>query len=114
MMRRRCVEVYAIRADRVDVDDHPLELRQRVQQITHIPAPRLRIAPSVLKAMAGLLSAVEKIMAVPDDYSAEYLRINAGVTYSGDNAKAKRELGYNPPPAARRPGNGPGDHRGRG
>jgi nucleoside-diphosphate-sugar epimerase len=68
------------------------------EQITGIPAPRLRIAPSVLKAMAGLMSAVEKVMAVPDDYSAEYLRINAGVTYSGDNTKAKRELGYNPRP----------------
>ena len=28
--------------------------------------------------------------------SAEYLRVNAGVTYLGTNAKAVRELGYNP------------------
>jgi len=26
------------------------------------------------------------------------LRINAGVTYLGDNAKARRELGYDPRP----------------
>jgi hypothetical protein len=35
---------------------------------------------------------------VPEDYSAEYLRVNAGVTYLGDNAKARRELGYSPRP----------------
>jgi len=29
---------------------------------------------------------------------AEYLRVNAGPTYIGDNAKARRELGYNPRP----------------
>jgi nucleoside-diphosphate-sugar epimerase len=35
---------------------------------------------------------------VPADYSAEYLRINAGVTYIGDNSKARRELSYSPRP----------------
>jgi len=35
---------------------------------------------------------------VPDEYSAEYLRVNAGTTYLGDNAKARRELGYAPRP----------------
>jgi nucleoside-diphosphate-sugar epimerase len=66
------------------------------QQITGVPIPRLRVAPGVLKAMAGVMGLVERIAPVPDDYSAEYLRINAGVTYLGDNAKARRELGYNP------------------
>lgn len=68
------------------------------EQITGVPAPRLRAAPGALKAMSGLMSLVERIAPVPDDYSAEYLRINAGVTYIGDNAKARRELGYNPRP----------------
>ena len=66
------------------------------QQITGVPIPRLRVAPGVLKAMAGVMNLVERVAPVPDDYSAEYLRINAGVTYLGDNAKARRELGYNP------------------
>jgi dihydroflavonol-4-reductase len=61
-----------------------------------VPAPRLRVAPGVLKAMAGLIGLVERVVPVPDDYSAEYLRINAGVTYIGDNTKARRELGYSP------------------
>jgi nucleoside-diphosphate-sugar epimerase len=37
-------------------------------------------------------------MPVPPAYTAEGLRIIAGVTYIGSNAKAKRELGYNPRP----------------
>jgi nucleoside-diphosphate-sugar epimerase len=65
-------------------------------QITGVPAPRMRLSPGPLKAMAGVMDVVEKVVPVPEDYSAEYLRINAGVTYIGDNAKARRELGYNP------------------
>jgi nucleoside-diphosphate-sugar epimerase len=64
--------------------------------ITGVPVPRLRVAPGVLKAIAALMSVVEQVAPVPDDYSAEYLRVNAGVTYIGDNAKARRELGYSP------------------
>ena len=66
------------------------------EQITGVPAPRLRASPGLLKAMAALISVVEWVVPVPDEYSAEYLRINAGPTYIGDNAKARRELGYNP------------------
>jgi dihydroflavonol-4-reductase len=44
------------------------------------------------------VSLVEKVVPLPEDYSAEYLRINAGVTYIGDNGKARRELGYSPRP----------------
>src|SRR5262249_14293044 len=66
------------------------------EQITGVPVPRLRLAPGVLKAMSGLMSVVERVTPVPEDYSAENLRINAGVTYIGDNTKARRELGYSP------------------
>jgi nucleoside-diphosphate-sugar epimerase len=66
------------------------------RSITGVPEPRLRLAPGLLKAMSELMSVVERVVPVPDDYSAEYLRINAGVTYIGDNAKARRELGYSP------------------
>jgi nucleoside-diphosphate-sugar epimerase len=68
------------------------------EQITGIPTPRLRAAPGLLKAMAGLMGVVEKFVPTPEAYSAEYLRINAGPTYIGDNAKARRELGYSPRP----------------
>jgi nucleoside-diphosphate-sugar epimerase len=66
------------------------------EQITGIPAPRLRLPPGLLKATAALMSVVEKLVPVPDNFTAEYLRVNAGTTYWGDNSKAKRELGYNP------------------
>ena len=35
---------------------------------------------------------------VPDTMSAEYLRVAAGATYLGSNAKARRELGFDPRP----------------
>jgi nucleoside-diphosphate-sugar epimerase len=68
------------------------------EQVTGLPAPKLRVAPGLLKAMSGMMGLVEKVVPVPDAYSAEYLRINAGPTYIGDNTKARRELGYNPRP----------------
>jgi nucleoside-diphosphate-sugar epimerase len=68
------------------------------EQITGVPAPRLRAAPGLLKAMSRLMGVIEKVVPVPEAYSAEYLRINAGPTYIGDNAKARRELGYSPRP----------------
>jgi nucleoside-diphosphate-sugar epimerase len=68
------------------------------EQITGVPAPRLRVAPGMLKAMSRLMGLIERVVPVPDEYSAEYLRINAGMTYIGDNAKARRELGYSPRP----------------
>ena len=48
--------------------------------------------------MAATMSVVEKVVPVPEEYTAEYLRVSAGVTYIGSNAKARRELGYNPRP----------------
>ncbi|MFT3895842.1 MAG: NAD-dependent epimerase/dehydratase family protein [Anaerolineales bacterium] len=37
---------------------------------------------------------------LPETYTSEGLRIISGVTYIGDNSKAKRELGYSPRPLA--------------
>ena len=66
------------------------------QKITGIPAPRIEVPPTVMKAMAATMRVVERVVPVPADYSAEYLRSSAGVTYIGSNAKAKRDLGYQP------------------
>ncbi len=66
------------------------------QKITGVPAPRIHVPPAVMKAMSATIGVVERFVPVPDDYSAEYLRISAGVTYIGSNAKAKKELGYQP------------------
>ncbi|MEP7356853.1 MAG: NAD-dependent epimerase/dehydratase family protein [Anaerolineales bacterium] len=66
------------------------------EEITGVPAPKTRPAPGLMRAMAGLMSVIEKVAPVPETYSSEYLRVNGGTTYMGDNAKARRELGYSP------------------
>ena len=43
---------------------------------------------------------IERAVSVPDNYSSEYLRVSAGVTYISDNSKARRELGWAPRPLA--------------
>ena len=54
--------------------------------------------PVVLRGMARVMGVVEKLVPVPPTYTAEALRVAGGTTYYGDNAKAKRELGYAPRP----------------
>ena len=75
-----------------------VEAMQLAQKITGIPAPRIKAAPAMMKMMAATTSVVEKVIPVPPDYSSEYLRISAGVTYIGSNAKARRVWGYNARP----------------
>jgi nucleoside-diphosphate-sugar epimerase len=90
MERGRAGETYIIAGEPRDLVD-ALKL---AESITGVPGPRIKIAPGMMKAAAGLMSVVERVVPVPDDYSAENLRENAGTTYLGDNAKAKRDLGF--------------------
>src|SRR5438128_5817276 len=55
------------------------------ERITGIPAPRYHASPGLLRAMAAMSRS-------------ERLRVAAGVTYLGSNAKARRELGFAPRP----------------
>jgi nucleoside-diphosphate-sugar epimerase len=73
-----------------------IEALKLAEQITGVPTPGLTAPPWLLRAMSGLMSVFEPIVSVPDNYSGEYLRVSAGVTYIGDNTKAKRELGWTP------------------
>jgi nucleoside-diphosphate-sugar epimerase len=75
-----------------------VEAMRLAEQITGIPAPRRRAGPGLINALAALMGVVERIAPVPDEYSAEYLRVSAGVTYIGSSAKARRELGFDPRP----------------
>lgn len=75
-----------------------VEALRMAERITGVPAPRLVVPPGVMRAMAALVSVVERVVPVPDEYSAEYLRVNAGSTYIGSNAKARRELDWTPRP----------------
>ena len=63
-------------------------------EITGIPSPRLRLNPAMLRVASKLVVPFEKILPLPSGYTAEGLRVVAGVTYIGDNSRAKRELGW--------------------
>lgn len=73
-----------------------VEYFELAEEITGVPAPRFKIPPAVLKGASAVMGLVEKVVRVPPAYTSEGLRVSAGVTYLGDNSKARRELGYNP------------------
>ena len=75
-----------------------VEVMKLAEQLTGIPAPRLRVAPNLIKVMSATMGVVEKVVPLPESYTSEGLRIVAGVTYLGDNSKARRQLGYEPRP----------------
>ncbi|MGH2369967.1 MAG: NAD-dependent epimerase/dehydratase family protein, partial [Chloroflexota bacterium] len=74
------------------------EALEIAERITGIPAPRLHPPQPAIQTLAAVASLVERAVPLPETYSAESLRIMAGVTYLGQNAKAKRELGFQPRP----------------
>ena len=51
-----------------------------------------------MRAMAGFMSFLEYAVPLPPNFSSEFLRVSAGVTYLGANAKARDELGFAPRP----------------
>lgn len=80
-------------------DVHPMvDALHLAEHMTGIPAPRLHAPPAMMRTMAGIMGVVGRVVPLPETYSGEALRVSAGVTYLGSNAKAKRELGYNPRP----------------
>lgn len=78
---------------------HPLvEVLGLAAEVSGVRAPRLSAPPWLLKTMAAVMGVVERVVPVPADFSGEYLRESAGTTYIGENAKARRELGWTPRP----------------
>jgi nucleoside-diphosphate-sugar epimerase len=67
-------------------------------EITGIPPPRIHASPALMKAAAWSASLVERFVSLPPQYTAEGLRVVAGTTYLGTNARAARELGWTPRP----------------
>ena len=68
------------------------------ETITGIKAPVIHPGPAVMRGLAAIMSVLGAVVPLPEIYTAEGLRELAGVTYIGDNSKAKRELGYDPRP----------------
>ncbi|HEX5839772.1 MAG TPA: NAD-dependent epimerase/dehydratase family protein [Anaerolineales bacterium] len=71
------------------------EAFQLASHFTGRPAPRA-VSPGIFKVMSALVRPFDPFL--PELYRSEPLRIMAGVTYWGDNSKARRFLGYNPRP----------------
>lgn len=65
-------------------------------EITGIRKPLLNLPPSIVKAMSMATWCLSHLFKVPQLYDPETLRLAAGVTYLGDNGRAKRELGFAP------------------
>jgi nucleoside-diphosphate-sugar epimerase len=64
-------------------------------EITGKPAPKT-ISDKTFRLLSRLVKPFDGFL--PPTYTSEGLRVVAGVTYWGDNGKARRELGYNPRP----------------
>ncbi len=67
------------------------------KEITGVGLP-MAVPAGMIRAMSTMMYVFDKFIPVPESYTGEGLRIIAGVTYIGTNAKAKRELGYDPRP----------------
>jgi len=68
------------------------------ERITGIGAPKIHVPPPLMRGMAGLMQALGAVLPLPEMYRAETLRVTAGATYLATNAKARRELGFDPRP----------------
>lgn len=70
------------------------------EQVSGIAAPKLKVGPRLLRGLSKLSAVAERFVTLPPEFSSEGMRVIAGVTYLGDNSKAKAELGYQPRPLA--------------
>jgi nucleoside-diphosphate-sugar epimerase len=67
------------------------------ERATGIPAPRIQASTGMVNAMAGIVDMIGKVIPLPEAYTSEGLRVSSA-SYLGSNAKARRELGYDPRP----------------
>ena len=75
-----------------------VEAFRMAEETTGIPAPPRRASPRTLRFLAVIMRGVAAVVPVEGPYHPETLRVSAGVTYLGSNAKARRELGFAPRP----------------
>jgi len=62
--------------------------------IAKVRAPLLHPGPHVMRAMAAAMAIANRFVSVRPAFTPEALRVVAGTTYLGANAKAVRELGF--------------------
>ncbi|HEU5315462.1 MAG TPA: NAD-dependent epimerase/dehydratase family protein [Chloroflexota bacterium] len=77
-----------------------VEAFAQAEVVTGVPAPRIQAPAGVLRALSAAMGAVERVatLPLPETFSAEGLRVVARVTYLGNSAKARRELGFSARP----------------
>ncbi|MBN1630311.1 MAG: SDR family NAD(P)-dependent oxidoreductase [Thermoleophilia bacterium] len=63
------------------------------EQLTGVPLPRLHSSPRLLKTVSRLMGLIDRFHPLEGTFSPETLRVGAGTTYLGTNAKAVEELG---------------------
>ena len=68
------------------------------EDITGIPAGRIKLPPAILKILSTLMRPLDAVMTLPPSLSPESLRILGGVSYLGSSARARAELGWEPRP----------------
>jgi nucleoside-diphosphate-sugar epimerase len=67
------------------------------KEITGVRLP-MAVPAGMIRAMSAMMYLFDWLLPLPESYTGEGLRVVAGVTYTGNNNKAKRELGYDPRP----------------
>jgi nucleoside-diphosphate-sugar epimerase len=73
-----------------------IEALEMAARLTGSKLPRLKPGPTTMRATAALAALLERFVPIPPGYRSGVVRSTAGVTYLGSNAKARKELGYNP------------------
>lgn len=94
MERGRVGESYIVAGDCHSL----IEAFAIAERITGVPAPRLHPPRATMRALATVAGVAERVLPLPPTYTRDGLLSTAGATYLGDNAKARRELGYAPRP----------------
>jgi nucleoside-diphosphate-sugar epimerase len=65
------------------------------KEITGIRTPAT-VPHQIIRVMSAMMVFFDKFIPVPENYTGEGLRVISGVTYIGNNSKARHELGYAP------------------
>jgi nucleoside-diphosphate-sugar epimerase len=63
-----------------------------LERLSGVPRPRLRSSPGLLRAASRFMRLIDRVHPLEGTLSPETLRVGAGATYLGSNAKAVREL----------------------
>jgi dihydroflavonol-4-reductase len=77
-----------------------VEAFEMAARITGVPAPALRVAPGVLRLAAAMMGVVDDEPPAAPRWGRGGRTITSGMSQIGNDAKARRELGFDPRPLA--------------